>query len=412
MRKRVKLFKKKYAIKHRRRVRFIQRVRKHPAFFVPTLTFSVLVLAGLLAMLLLNHGQPVKLTESNSKIVILNADKQVRIIPTRAQTVGDLLKRLNITLHQGDVVEPAKTTVIVSDNFKVNVYRALPVTIIDGGQEVHALSAAATPRSIARQAGLNPYPEDRLQLTPIQNFVTQGLIGQKLEVDRATPVTISLYGAQLSVRTQAKTVGEFLREKHIRLGDGETVQPDVRAPIDANVPIFVNRKGVTVQTATENIPFTTQYVEDESLTFGVTAVRQQGSPGKRVVTYQINTENGARTPFQQIVVQEPVVQIVARGTYVNIPSDKKGVMAAAGISPGEYTYVDYIVSRESGWRPNATNGRTWGLCQALPGSKMSTAGSDWKTNPVTQLKWCTGYAKGRYGSWAGAYSFWSSHHYW
>ena len=85
-------------------------------------------------------------------------------------------------------------------------------------------------------------------------------------------------------------------------------------------------------------------------------------------------------------------------------------MAAAGISDADMGYVDYIVSRESGWNPNATN-RSSGACglvQALPCSKVPGNGYD----PVDNLRWATGYATGRYGSWAGAYAFWTSNHWW
>jgi hypothetical protein len=85
-------------------------------------------------------------------------------------------------------------------------------------------------------------------------------------------------------------------------------------------------------------------------------------------------------------------------------------MAAAGIAQSDWGYVDYIVSRESGWNPNATN-RSSGACglvQALPCSKVPGNGYD----PVDNLRWGTGYANGRYGGWAGAYAFWSTHHWW
>lgn len=413
MRTRFQSLKKQHLLPHKHRVNTVRRIHKHPAFFVPMLTFGALLIAGLVALLIINNGSPTpKLRVSNSKVVIATIDGEEHVIPTRATTVGDLLKRMNVSLHEGDVVEPSQNTEIVSDNFRVNVYRALPVTVVDGGKEVRALSAAATPRSIAKQSGIDAYPEDRLQLDPADDFVTQGIIGQKLVVQRATPINVNLYGAPLVVRTHAKTVGEFLKEKNIKLGEGETVQPSTESQISPTEPIFVNRKGVTVQVASEDISPEKQFVEDGNLTFGVEAVRQQGVPGKRIVTYQLNTATGEKLKLQDIIIQQPVPQIVARGTYVNIPNDKQGVMAAAGIAKSDYTYVDYIVSRESGWRPFASNGRTWGLCQALPGSKMASAGADWQTNPVTQLKWCSGYAKGRYGSWAAAYNHWLSAHYW
>lgn len=89
---------------------------------------------------------------------------------------------------------------------------------------------------------------------------------------------------------------------------------------------------------------------------------------------------------------------------------KEEWMAAAGIAAGDYPYVDYIVSRESGWNPNATNKSSGacGLVQALPCSKVPGNGY----NPVDNLRWATGYATGRYGSWAGAYNFWQTHHWW
>ncbi len=72
----------------------------------------------------------------------------------------------------------------------------------------------------------------------------------------------------------------------------------------------------------------------------------------------------------------------------------------------QWTYVDYIVNRESGWNPNALNASSGacGLFQALPCSKMGG------TDINTQLNWGMGYIAGRYGTPAGAYAFWQSHH--
>jgi hypothetical protein len=112
----------------------------------------------------------------------------------------------------------------------------------------------------------------------------------------------------------------------------------------------------------------------------------------------------------------PVQEITVIGTNVNIPRDKISIMVAAGIRESDYGYVDYIVSHEGGWdgvtKYNRSGSGAYGICQALPGSKRASAGSDWATNPVTQLRWCSGYASGRYGSWYGAYNFWLSRHYW
>lgn len=89
---------------------------------------------------------------------------------------------------------------------------------------------------------------------------------------------------------------------------------------------------------------------------------------------------------------------------------KEEWMSAAGIASSDWPYVDYIVSRESTWNPNATNKSSGacGLVQALPCSKVPGNGYD----PVDNLRWGNGYAIGRYGSWAAAYGFWSRNHWW
>lgn len=76
----------------------------------------------------------------------------------------------------------------------------------------------------------------------------------------------------------------------------------------------------------------------------------------------------------------------------------------------QYQCFSKIVDHESDWNVSATNASSgaYGLVQALPGNKMASAGSDWKTNPATQIKWGVDYMKDRYGSPCGAWNFWQS----
>ncbi|WP_055573776.1 transglycosylase SLT domain-containing protein, partial [Streptomyces prasinopilosus] len=76
----------------------------------------------------------------------------------------------------------------------------------------------------------------------------------------------------------------------------------------------------------------------------------------------------------------------------------------------QYQCFSNIVQRESGWNHTATNASSgaYGLVQALPASKMASAGSDWKTNPATQISWGVGYMNERYGSPCAAWDFWQA----
>lgn len=78
-----------------------------------------------------------------------------------------------------------------------------------------------------------------------------------------------------------------------------------------------------------------------------------------------------------------------------------------------------IIDREDPrWDPTVSYGGghniydSYGLVQANPGTKMVSAGADWRTNPWTQIRWGIGYANGRYGSECGALAFWRAHSYW
>jgi hypothetical protein len=76
----------------------------------------------------------------------------------------------------------------------------------------------------------------------------------------------------------------------------------------------------------------------------------------------------------------------------------------------QFGCLDSIWTRESGWRVTAANASgAYGIPQALPGSKMATAGPDWQTNATTQIKWGLGYIKERYGTPCGAWAFWEGH---
>jgi len=82
-----------------------------------------------------------------------------------------------------------------------------------------------------------------------------------------------------------------------------------------------------------------------------------------------------------------------------------------GFSISQMPALDKLWAHESGWNHKAANPSSgaYGIPQALPGSKMATAGDDWRTNPATQIRWGLSYIKSRYGSPNGAWSFWQAH---
>jgi len=422
-----KLFSRRYVAAHRQkrprrhRIHWFKRLRQHP-LTLAGLVFAVLCLGSLTAFWILN-GRSYNVPPSDRFIVIISHDGQKQVVPTKEPTVGALLSELHIPLMTGDVVEPSVSSSINQDQYRINIYRAQPVELIDGTHHVETVSAAVTPRSIASQAGITVYAEDNLNIVAPEKFLHDSSISKRIVIARALPVNVDVYGTPTAMRTQATTVGGLLKEKHITLTSNDSVQPAATTPITPNQQIYLVGKGFGIITVNQTTPAPVQTVYDDSLTFGTSAVRQQGSAGQQIITYKVNKQTGERTPLQVITVSQPVAEIIVAGTSLSGIKDDMGL---AGIAPSDYQYADYIISHESGWCPTKAQGEHscpavpdnsgtsagYGLCQATPGYKMSSAGDDWATSPITQLRWCSGYAHSRYGSWAAAYNHWVAYSNW
>ena len=116
------------------------------------------------------------------------------------------------------------------------------------------------------------------------------------------------------------------------------------------------------------------------------------------------------------MVLDPPSESPAITRHENIASQDPRDIARAllpqfGFSSDQFSCLDSLYNSESGWRVNADNpsSSAYGIPQALPGSKMASAGADWATNPVTQIRWGLGYIQDRYGSPCSAWGHSQSH---
>lgn len=367
--------------------------------------------------LVVANGQT--LGPSDSHVVSLYIDGKESSAPTRAATVKEFLNKANVQLNTNDLVEPSQDTQITEDNFNINVYRARPVTIVDGTTSKNVLTPQKSPRLIAAKEGIKTYPEDKVQLTTVNNFIAEQTVGEKLIIERATPVTLSLYGAPPAVyRTHTTTVGEFMKENKIVAEQGATISPDVNSPLTSNMAIFISKFGKKTISEEVVVPFGTESTPDPNQPAGKVTIVTPGRPGKKQVTYELDLKDSSeigRRVIQEVVIEQPSNQVQTKGTKVvsAVSGDKQEWMRAAGISESEFGAVDLIIGRESGWRLAAVNASgCGGLGQACPVSKLARACPNWQTDPVCQLNYFGGYARGRYGSWQGAYNFWLSNHWW
>ena len=351
-----------------------------------------------------------KATGQGNKILTVFESGQKTSFKTNAKTVREALKAQKINFSKEDSVEPGLDEELTGAEYSINIYRAKPVVVEDGELKTKILTAAQTPRQIAKKAGLNVHNEDKLAFEESGNILEDGSINT-LKITRAKEISVDLFGKTESFRTQAKTVEDFLKEKKIVLGKDDGISIDLKTQIANGLNFRIWRNGKQTLTVEEPTDFQTETIQDANKDSGYKEIKEAGEKGTKSVTYEVEMQNGkeiSRKKINETEIKAAKKQVVIVGTKTSLPAGSHtDWMSAAGIPAKDQGIANAIISQESGWQVTIMNKSSgaYGIPQALPGSKMASAGADWQTNPITQLKWMNSYVIGRYKSWQAAYEF-------
>ena len=265
--------------------------------------------------------------------------------------------------------------------------------------------------------------------------------GQRGAVDGTSYVTVKINGKSRTVLgTKCTNVKSVLDAGDIVLEPEDTISPSLTTKVTESTVITIERAGATLETTDSDIAFNVVKKETDALPKGTEKVQQEGKKGVMEATNLVTRAGGkvvSSTTFASYVKTAPTDQIVLVGTGSTSSSSSSSASASSaasslgttvpasemqswahdylisnGYTEADFTAAVYIINHESGWRVDATNASSgaYGLPQALPGSKMASAGADWATNYQTQFKWFVGYCNQRYGSLQGAYSYWLANH--
>ena len=257
-------------------------------------------------------------------LVSVFVDGNKRVIATPATTVGKALAQIGVQVGQGDVVEPSVDTTIDQPIYNVNVYRALPATIFDDGKKIQVLTGYQSPRQIIVAAGLSSYPEDVVTMQRVDDFNAGGTVGRQIVIDRAKPVQVIIAGQVYNFRTQKETVGELLTEKGLSVGADDVLSAQLDSQLSAGQRIVVNRLSQTIAQSKESIEFTTRYEYDANQPVGYYAVKQEGKPGTKLVSYIVDLKDGAETGrrlLEEKVIDPATVKVIVKGSKVDPVGD-------------------------------------------------------------------------------------------
>lgn len=348
------------------------------------------------------------------KTVTLEVDGRTTTVDVVARTVGDALDAQGVEVSAEDVVVPSPST-LLRPGAVVVVRHARDVVVEVDGERRTLRTTAQTVEEVLAEMRMR---ED------VRTSVSRsaGVGRDVLRLSTTKQVTVVADGASTEVTTTAATVREALLAAGVELGERDRVSVPLDAAAVDGLVVLVTRVQAVPRTETTSMPFAVVEREDPRLPKGTEVVATAGVPGTRVVSvvaYELDGVEIGRTMVAESVLRAPVDQVVRVGTAeLPDPADVAPVapgtaraiglqmVLARGWSEAEFACLDRLWTKESGWRTTAANpsSSAYGIPQALPGTKMASAGADWRTNPATQIAWGLGYIANRYGTPCGAWA--------
>ncbi|MEU9121357.1 transglycosylase SLT domain-containing protein [Streptomyces sp. NPDC048506] len=224
---------------------------------------------------------------------------------------------------------------------------------------------------------------------------------------------ISVRGFAVASATAVTTVGAVVG---VAAGQPASVGNAEATAADATIADIPAGAQAQVQTAS-----LTQQADDQSTQADAAALKSAQEAARRAAAETAQSKKDAADEAkakkdaearkkEQVASRSAardVGNLVGKSSYTIAETQ---ALARQMMASDQFQCFSNIVDHESGWNYQATNASSgaYGLVQALPGSKMASAGSDWQTNPATQIKWGLNYMNDRYGSPCGAWSFWQA----
>lgn len=248
---------------------------------------------------------------AGERMVTIYDQGEKRVVLTKSSTVRQTLEQAGVSLASHDKVEPALETKYVAYDYTVNIYRAHPVTIIDGMRRQQVMTPHSSARDIVEAAGVAVRDEDKLTLAHSVDVFAEG-VGEHVTIERSVPVQLMLYGVPTQVYTRAATVAELIKNKGITLSKNDTVSTALDTPIVADMTIEIWREGTQTVTIEQPIEFSVRQVLASDKPVGFREVQTPGIAGKKKVVYEVTRQQGqevSRKVIQEVVVAEPAEQV-------------------------------------------------------------------------------------------------------
>jgi uncharacterized protein YabE (DUF348 family) len=346
------------------------------------------------------------------KSVTLSVDGKTSTVHAFGSTVGDILKKQDISVREHDVVVPAPST-RVADGEKIVVRYGRKLTVTIDGRTRDYWTTATTVAAALQELGIRA---DSAKLSASRSM-SLGRQGLALSVTTPKAVVVRVDGRNRTATTTGATVADVLSELKVTKDSDDRVQPGLTTAVTQGLKIAVLRVSTKQVRETKAIAAPVTRTKDSSLYVGQTKTLKAAHDGAEIVTYKVTTVDGkteSRKALGTKVTQAPVAGLVAVGTKARpaaTTTRDAGNTSGAGINLSNADMWDRIAQCESGgnWSINTGNGYYGGL-QFDYSSWLANGGDDFapRADLASRAEQITVanryYAKAGLGPWGCAHA--------
>ncbi|MFN2517753.1 MAG: ubiquitin-like domain-containing protein [Jatrophihabitantaceae bacterium] len=351
------------------------------------------------------------------KTVNLVVDGQSRQLHTTASRVSDVLENAGYKPGVHDLIAPARNAQLHDGS--TLVYKRGRLLHLDvNGVRKDVWTTAPTVSEALSQLGYST-----ADFTSVSRARRLALGATDITVRTPRLVTLVHDGKTEKVMTTDATVADLLGDLGISLGQDDRLSVAADSTLTATQRVVVFRVRKTTVTTASVLRFRTTKHSDPNLEVGLTQIITPGKDGLARITYAVVYVDGkmvGKTPIKTVVITATTPQVAGVGTKPHTapaiavtPGSAQAIAktqaAARGWGDDQFSCLVQLWDHESGWRTNAANpSGAYGIPQALPGSKMSSAGPNWESNAATQIAWGLGYIADRYHDPCNAWAIWQT----
>nr|WP_308315410.1 ubiquitin-like domain-containing protein [Bacillus sp. UMB0893] len=270
------------------------------------------IVLSLVSLVVLGTGTAFAAFETSKDTVTVSLNGKEEKLRTHAGTVNELLQELDIDIKQEDEVSPSGDTKI-KDNLNVVYEASKPVQLTVNDEKRTIRTTAKTVEEFIKEQRIELTEHDKMNAS-LHTKISDNL---KLNIDKAIQITLNVGDKEQQVWSTSTTVADFLKEQKVQVNELDKVEPQIHQTLSANDVVIVTRVEKVTDVVEEPVAFSVVTKNDGNISKGKQEVIKPGAEGTVAKHFEVIMENGkevSRKLIKEETKKESQDRVVAIGS--------------------------------------------------------------------------------------------------